>query len=366
MLRKIAWLSVALMSPVPAAHAGWLGGTLLGTMEKVTERAVRETAEAGYERARDAFFRGGDSGGVAGRDPGGGGASGRGNASARVSAPGPGDGASAARAITPSEVASRYDFLPGDRVMFFDDFRDTRAGDFPRRWTLNGPDISGLKAPLEVVRYGGRRWVRYRSSNDRKDAASSFYARLDCGKDMPEKFTVEFDAVLPPFDGTDQKPEYRLLLIHHGERFRQKGFGFAPSNVVRIGSIGASSGKTNLAFERGDGQVHHVAVAVDGSSVKAFLDEDLVVNDPEGIVRPVTVIGMELAFQTGTGFLPLMFTNFRVAAVGKEMRDTPETDGRIATRPNDPPDGREGGRRVETERIAPGPGRTTNAGGWTR
>jgi hypothetical protein len=90
---------------------------------------------------------------------------------------------------------------------------------------------------------------------------------------------------------------------------------------VRIGSIGAGSGNTRLDFERGDGQVHRVAIRVNGLSVKAYLDEEMVVNDPEGIVRPVTVIGMELAYQTGAKILPLMFSNFRVAAGGN---DTPE------------------------------------------
>ncbi|GAB4232219.1 MAG: hypothetical protein OHK0028_07530 [Deltaproteobacteria bacterium] len=334
MIRKVVavWMMMAFFSS--AAGAGWLGDVLLGAASGIGDRAVRDAMETGYERGKASIARRGEPGKEAEHRAGDGAAPEGRSAGARI--PGPGTKGTASRtgkrAIAPSEVQSRYDFLPGDRVMFFDDFADTDAGEFPRRWTMKGPDINTWKVPLEVARYDGRKWVRYRPSNDRKDVVSSFYARLNCGKDLPETFTVEFDAVLPPFDGTDQCPEYRVLMINHGGRFRYHDFKSTGSNVVRIGSIGAFAGSTRLDYERGDGQVHRVAIAVNGTSVKAYLDEELVVNDPEGIERPVTLIGMELAYQTGRDLLPLMFTNFRVAAGGKEMKAALATDGRIVTR----------------------------------
>jgi len=268
------------------------GDTVLDTAKGISDRAVRETAGRAYENAKDAWNRRGETAGEAGKQNGGG-----------------------RSGIAPSEVRSRCDFVPGERVIFFDDFHDTGPGEFPRRWTVTGPDSNSWKAPVEVAQYGGKRWVRYRPSNERTDILSSFYARLDAGKDMPDDFTVEFDAVLPPFDGTDQRPEYRLLLVNYGREYQGRDYDVG-SNVVRIGSIGASSANTQLPFERGDGQPHRVAIRVSGTSVKACLDGEMIVNDPEGIVRPVTVIGMELAYQTGSKILPLMFTDFRVAGSG--------------------------------------------------
>jgi hypothetical protein len=323
LIRNMVASSFVLVLFAPAAGAGWLGDVLLRTATGLGDRAVRESSEKGYERAKESLSRRGEPGREGERRPG---------AALETTAavadrsvpsalPAGKGGVPPKKGIDLADVASRYDFVPGDRVIFFDDFLGTEVGEFPRRWVLKGPDQNSWKAPLEVARYDGRHWARYRPSNDRKDVVSSFYVRLNPGKDMPERFTVEFDAVLPPFDGTDQRPQYRVLMINHGREYQGHDYGSTRSNVVRIGSIGAGSGNTRLDFERGDGQIHRVAISVNGSSVKAYLDQELVVNDPEGIVRPVTVIGMELAYQTGAKILPLMFTNFRVAAGGN---DTPE------------------------------------------
>ncbi len=33
---------------------------------------------------------------------------------------------------------SKFDFVPGEKLMFFDDFTQDNAGDFPARWNTNG------------------------------------------------------------------------------------------------------------------------------------------------------------------------------------------------------------------------------------
>lgn len=36
------------------------------------------------------------------------------------------------------EVYSKYDFVPGDKLIFFDDFANDFIGDFPGKWNTNG------------------------------------------------------------------------------------------------------------------------------------------------------------------------------------------------------------------------------------
>lgn len=297
----------------PAANAGWLGDVVSGTGGNLADRLLRDVADRAYEGARGSVDRRGESR--------------RENRAEREGTPPRKTG------IRPDEVSSGYDFVAGGRELFFDDFRNTDPGGFPARWTLRGPDTGSWKAPLEVARYGGRNWARYRPSNEAEDVQASFYASLDAGKDLPDRFTVEFDAVLPPFNGKNRKPEYRVLLINHGSAYRSSDYEVTSSNVVRIGSSGASSGNTKLPFERGDGQVHRVEIVVDGRSVKAYIDRELVVNDPAGIVRPITVVGMELSYQTGADILPLMFTNFRLAAAVPVTGQTPSSASRSAPAP---------------------------------
>ena len=45
-----------------------------------------------------------------------------------------------------TRIYSRFDFIPGEKVIFFDDFASDNIGDFPALWNTNG---SG-----EVVTYG--------------------------------------------------------------------------------------------------------------------------------------------------------------------------------------------------------------------
>lgn len=297
----------------PAAHAGWLGDVVSGTGGSLADRFLRDAADRAYEGAKGSVARRGEPRGEAPAD--------REETAPRKTG------------IRPGEVSSGYDFVAGGRELFLDDFGNTGPGGFPARWTLRGPDTDSWKAPLEVARYGGRNWARFRPSNEAKDVRSSFYARLDAGKDLPDRFTVEFDAVLPPFDGKNRKPEYRVLLINHGSAYRSADYEATSSNVVRIGSCGASSGNTGLSYERGDGQVHRVEIVVDGRSVKAYVDRELVVNDPAGIVRPVTVVGMELSYQTGADVLPLMFTNFRLAAAAPVTGQIPSSTSRSGPAP---------------------------------
>ena len=35
--------------------------------------------------------------------------------------------------------STQYDFVPGDKVIFFDDFSQDAVGDFPALWTTNAP-----------------------------------------------------------------------------------------------------------------------------------------------------------------------------------------------------------------------------------
>jgi hypothetical protein len=63
--------------------------------------------------------------------------------------------AQAAAATTPSfQAYSKYDFVPGEKVVAVDDFTQAEIGDFPAKWNTNG---SG-----EVVTLAGRagRWLK--------------------------------------------------------------------------------------------------------------------------------------------------------------------------------------------------------------
>ncbi len=84
---------------------------------------------------------------------------------------------------------SKYDFVPGDKVLLFEDFSQDAVGDFPALWTTNG---SGEVKTLNIA---NGNWLHL----------TTFDAQYQLMKDLelPDNFIFEFDVILPP---TDQNP----------------------------------------------------------------------------------------------------------------------------------------------------------------
>jgi outer membrane protein OmpA-like peptidoglycan-associated protein len=76
------------------------------------------------------------------------------------------------------EAYSKYDFVPGEKVIAYEDFARTEIGDFPQRWNTN--------ATAEVVKLNNKdgQWL--------KIAKEGVY-HPEFIKSFPENFTLEFD-----------------------------------------------------------------------------------------------------------------------------------------------------------------------------
>lgn len=90
---------------------------------------------------------------------------------------------------TPMAYTTKYDFVPGEKVIAFEDFSNTEIGDFPTRWNTN--------ATAEVVTLSGKegKWMKF---NKQSVFQPEFITTL------PENFTLEFDvAINTEFSGSD-------------------------------------------------------------------------------------------------------------------------------------------------------------------
>ena len=82
--------------------------------------------------------------------------------------------------VSQLKAYSKFDFVPGEKIIFFDDFSEDQIGDFPSKWNTNG---SG-----EVVttdKYPGK-WFKILNQ--------SFYVP-DIKYPFPENYTLEFDLI---------------------------------------------------------------------------------------------------------------------------------------------------------------------------
>jgi OOP family OmpA-OmpF porin len=249
---------------------------------------------------------------------------------AAVAAPAAPATAMAAPGAGPDEaVFSRYDFIPGDKVILFDDFSDTDVGEFPLKWHLKGPKDAGNNA-VEVVEYQGQRFLRARPGAPGGDQPSATqYLRLVTKGDLPARFTIEFDAVLGHSQIPDYPNRYLVYLLANDEQWLvSEGVGVG---VVSISGVEGRSANTQTALALLDGKVHHVAISVNGTFVKAYVDHQRVVNDPDAITRPLKQLGLGLAAGGRIANDRVMITNFRLAEGGKDVKAALTTDGRIVT-----------------------------------
>jgi len=332
MRRKIL-AGALLLSMVGVAWGGWLEDAVKNAGEGIGRRSVNDGASGVYDGAKGAAkdaVKGSDK--PAGNQPAAGNPDGSGSAPAskRAGAKGvtaEGDaGAAGDGSIEQAEsVYSKYDFIPGDKVIFFDDFSDTDVGEFPRKWTLNGPGGKGSNA-IEVAEYAGKRFLRSTpAAKDQSQHPSTQYIRLDRKGDLPEKFTVEFDAHFSEKAGG--YPSLYGLFLLKGEDYQ----GWSAPGIVWVSGNRCTSLNTETHISRADNKVHHVAVSVNGTFVKAYVDNQRVVNDPDGIPRPIKHVGIRIESSGNVANDKVMFTNFRLAEGGKSIKSALDTDGKIVT-----------------------------------
>ncbi len=225
------------------------------------------------------------------------------------------------------EVYGKYDFVPGDKLIFFDDFSDTDVGEFPVKWHLLGPKDPGNNA-VEVVEYQGQRFLRARPGGaEGNQPGATQYLRLSHQGDLPARFTIEFDAVLGYAQTPDYPNRYLVYLLSNDEEWLvSEGVGVG---VLAFSGTEGRSVNTQTSLAMLDGKVHHVAISVNGSFVKAYVDHQRVVNDPDAIVRPIRRVGLCLAAGGRIANERVMMTNFRLAEGGKDLKAALNTEGRI-------------------------------------
>ncbi|HEX7494105.1 MAG TPA: hypothetical protein VF346_07790, partial [Bacteroidales bacterium] len=76
---------------------------------------------------------------------------------------------------------SKYDFVPGEKVILFDDFSQDAVGDFPALWTANAP------GEINTLNIAPGKWLNLNSTD------GSYYLLKSI--DFPKNFIIEFDIV---------------------------------------------------------------------------------------------------------------------------------------------------------------------------
>lgn len=200
-----------------------------------------------------------------------------------------------------------FDFTPGERVLFAEEFATEQVGNFPRR-------LEFTSGNMEVAEWDSGRWLRGTSW------PSKFAIPLP--EVLPERFTVEMEVV------TGQSGRY--LEMRFGERpehfLAARYFQGRVNAGVRAGGSAVAMGNTQ--DEIAEGTPFLLRVMVDGSYVKVYAGGTRVANMPNANLGRANKIWLEIPGDDGN---PAFVRNIRVAAGGRQLYDALNETGRVAT-----------------------------------
>ncbi len=195
--------------------------------------------------------------------------------------------------------------MPGDRVIFAEDFARDPIGDFPKRLELR-------RGNFEVAKWQGQQYLRTNSGGT---------VSIPLPEALPSRFTFEAD-----YRGSNGWS----LEINFADPDQVDNLVLASFGMDN-GQLAGGTNNVNSSAELPDGAakpIAHVAVMADGKYVKAYLNGVRVANVPNANIGrgKVVVVGVP-----GSNDEPGFLSNIRIAAGGKPLYDAIMADGRVAT-----------------------------------
>jgi OmpA-OmpF porin, OOP family len=214
----------------------------------------------------------------------------------------------------PEEMAlyTKYDFIPGDKVIFFDDLSREEIGEFPSRWSLD-------EGVFEVAKQGNRSFILCTDEG-------GIRPRITPGP-LPPKYTFEMDfwAKGPEFKGhwfhiqwmnaeNELIGDFRIQdNIHTNLRLLEKDL--ASKGLPKPVSAG----------------LHTMRIMATKTTMKCYLDNERVANVPavDGFQPVAFRVWMDPWLDEPNN--PMLIGNVRYAEGGKTLREQLDEAGRIVT-----------------------------------
>ena len=154
-------------------------------------------------------------------------------------------------AAPPATAFVNYDFVPGDKVLFAEDFSTDKVGDIPKR-------VQILSGNFEIADVGGRRMLR---------SSSGGRVMVPLPSQLPDKFTVELDLIHSWGWNTD---------VHFVDADHLDGLDYV--------TFGGSSGIGQFQsepLEDKSSKLYTARIMADGGHVKVYVDGKRVANVPQ-------------------------------------------------------------------------------------
>ena len=209
-----------------------------------------------------------------------------------------------------------YDFVPGDKILFEDNFTDEADGEFPSHWEL-------IKGQGQLNKVSGSEAFYFTEGN-----YATIKPRMKTDKYLSDPFTIEFEYY--PVAGS-----YPLVTML---QYTDKGCGCEATASILTGSTDVQfEGPVSLSKTYSEGfggeenfanRWHHIAMAFRNQQLKVYVDQNrvLVVPDSKASFYSVQFGGI------GDEKSPIIFRNIRLASGGNmNMIGKKFTESKIVT-----------------------------------
>ena len=228
------------------------------------------------------------------------------------------------------QTYSKYDFIPGEKVIYYEDFSQDAIGDFPALWNTNGT------AEVVTTNLFSGHWVKFSMKH------SAIWT--DSILNLPDNYTIEFDIV--PINGEDNSMagyDFRLI---QSDNVKAYDWGAVPGKAGFLFSVeyfGRPGYRTYINGDEGDGlgldgsidneslyqnvnQKYHIAIWVQKSRIRLYQEQNKLIDLPKAF--PVASVKMDrIRFEEGAA----MVSNIRIAIGAPDMRSKLLTDGKIVS-----------------------------------
>ena len=220
-------------------------------------------------------------------------------------------------------ISSKYDFVPGEKIIFFDDFMAENIGDFPVQWNTTG------SGEVVTTNISDSRW--FNITNGRG------ITTLDEPITLPDNYTIEFDVIKTkdPKNNNNSGFSFSILsttkpkdliygLARPGEAAIRFGFEYSNSYIAydNDNSTPDISGREEQPKLLAD-KKYRISIWVQKERIRLYVDEDKLFDLPKVMSKKFKY--NMIRFDRGTA----MIANLRIATGLPDMRSKLLTEGKL-------------------------------------